>query len=57
MRSLRRSPGKRLFSDAATASDAKTYRGFLGVDNRAVKKITNRMDQILKAVKKRPVKE
>jgi hypothetical protein len=57
MRSLHHSPGKRLFSDAATACDAKTHHGFLGVENKAVKKITKRMDQILKAIKKRSVKE
>ncbi len=44
-------------TDNITACDAKTHHGFLGVENKAVKKITKRMDQILKAIKKRSVKE
>jgi hypothetical protein len=32
---------------------AKTYHGFLGIENEAVKKITDRMDQILKATRKK----
>jgi hypothetical protein len=35
-----------------TECDAKTHHGFLGIENRAVKKITKRMDGILKALKK-----
>jgi len=57
MRSPRRSPGKRLPNHGATACDAGTHHGFLGVENKVVKKIRKRMDQILKAIKKRSVKE
>ena len=32
---------------------AKTYHGFLGIENEAVKKITDRMDRILKAIRKK----
>jgi len=35
-----------------TPCDARTYHGFLGMENSAVKKITNRMDRILKGLKR-----